>query len=258
MASSTTKLLLILVWVVGATSLADESPTPEPLLWFAVEITVGPGWDTSIAPNEQAYFKEHSEHLAALREAGHISMGARYSDVGLLMIQATSADAVRALMDDDPSMQAGTFQYKVHAMNVFYPARPAKPPQPAGACSLTPREVVEKFADLFYKQKKVREAFETWVHPDYIQHKPTLPDGREPVIDFLENLIARFPDRTFTIHRIVASDDLVFVHYHSQATPDDAGFAVVDMFRVEDCLMVEHWDVVQPVPEESANDNTMF
>lgn len=125
-------------------------------------------------------------------------------------------------------------------------------------CNLTPKEVVEEFIDLFYVKKQVRLAFETWVHPDYIQHKPTLPDGREPVITFLEKLLQRFPDRTFTIHRVIASDDLVAVHYHSQATPDDPGFAVVDIFRVESCRMVEHWDVVQPVPETSANDNTMF
>ncbi len=123
---------------------------------------------------------------------------------------------------------------------------------------MSPREVVEEFIDLFYRQKKVREAFETWVHPDYIQHKPSLPDGREAVITFLEGLLERFPDRTFTIHRVVASDDLVVVHYHSQAGPDDLGFAVVDIFRVEDCRMVEHWDVVQPVPAESANENSMF
>lgn len=125
-------------------------------------------------------------------------------------------------------------------------------------CEMTPREVVEQFVEAFYQQKNVRKAFENWVHPDYIQHKPSLPDGREAVVKFLERLLERFPDRTFTIHRIIASEDLVAVHYHSQATPEDRGFAVVDIFRVEGCRMVEHWDVVQPVPEESANDNTMF
>lgn len=127
-----------------------------------------------------------------------------------------------------------------------------------GECRMSPREVVAEFSDLFYRQKMVRAAFEQWVHPDYIQHKPTLPNGRDVVVDFLERLIERNPERTFTVKRIIASDDLVAVHYHSQSAPDDAGFAVVDMFRVQDCLMVEHWDVVQPVPEQSANNNTMF
>ena len=125
-------------------------------------------------------------------------------------------------------------------------------------CVMSPREVVEQFVEVFYRQKKVREAFEAWVHPDYIQHKASLPDGREPVIEFLEGLLERFPERTFTIHRIIASEDLVAVHYHSQSSQEDLGFAVVDIFRVEACRMVEHWDVVQPVPEQSANDNTVF
>lgn len=128
----------------------------------------------------------------------------------------------------------------------------------AQTCKMSPREVVSEFSQLFYEQKQVRTAFETWVREDYIQHKPTLPDGREPVISFLENLLQRFPDRTFTIHRVIASDDLVAVHYHSQANPEDLGFAVIDIFRVENCQMVEHWDVVQPVPETSKNENTVF
>lgn len=123
---------------------------------------------------------------------------------------------------------------------------------------MSAREVVDQFIDALYRQKNVREAFESWIRPDYIKHKSTLPDGREPVINFLEKLLARYPERIFTIHRIIASDDLVAVHYHSQATPEDPGFAVVDTFRVEDCLIVEHWDVVQAVPEQSANDNTVF
>ena len=123
---------------------------------------------------------------------------------------------------------------------------------------MTPREVVGQFIEAFYEKKQVRAAFEAWVHPDYIQHKPTLPNGREPVIAFLEGLLERFPQRTFTIHRVLADGDLVAVHYHSQATPDDLGFAVIDLFRIEGCRMVEHWDVVQPVPETSKNDNTMF
>lgn len=127
-----------------------------------------------------------------------------------------------------------------------------------GDCAMSAREVVDQFIDLFYRKKDVRQAFESWVSPNYIQHKPTLPDGREAVINFLEELLERYPERIFTIHRVIASDDLVAVHYHSQSTPEDLGFAVVDIFKVEGCRMIEHWDVVQAVPEQSANDNTMF
>lgn len=126
------------------------------------------------------------------------------------------------------------------------------------ACGMTAKEVVENFAGMFYGQKLVRPAFEQWVAEDYIQHKPALPDGREAVIVFLDGLLERYPDRIFTVHRIIAEDDLVAVHYHSQANAEDLGFAVIDIFRVEDCKMVEHWDVVQQVPADSANKNGMF
>jgi len=56
-------------------------------------------------------------------------------------------------------------------------------------------------------------------------------DGCEAVITFLESLIERYPEQTFKIHRIIASEDLVAVHYHTQATPDDLGLAIVDIYR---------------------------
>ena len=101
---------------------AETAAVAEPeLKLFAVEITVGPNWDSSKAPNEQAFFKEHSANLTHLRDAGHIVMGARYSDKGLVIFSARSAEEVRVLMEQDPSMTAGTFVYEVHAFNVFYP-----------------------------------------------------------------------------------------------------------------------------------------
>jgi hypothetical protein len=92
----------------------------EPRL-FAVEITIGPNWDTSKAPGEQVYFKEHSVNLKRLRDEGHIVMGARYSDKGLIIVSARSSEEVRTMMDQDPSITAGTFVYEVYAFNVFYP-----------------------------------------------------------------------------------------------------------------------------------------
>ena len=119
----TTSLFVIAtcVWLLHGPALADDSSSEAARTWFAVEINVGPGWDESISPYEQAYFKEHSAHLKELRSAGHIVMGARYSDVGLLVFSAHSVEEISALMDEDPSMQAGTFSYEIYPMNVFYP-----------------------------------------------------------------------------------------------------------------------------------------
>ena len=126
------------------------------------------------------------------------------------------------------------------------------------SCDKTPRQVVEAFGKLFYDQLKVKEAFDTWVREDYIQHNPVAPDGREPAIDALSGWLSTQPDFTYDVKRIIADGDLVAVHMHARPTPEDRGFAVVDIFRVEGCKIAEHWDVLQPVPEISANNNTMF
>lgn len=99
---------------------SEAEAQPEPRL-FAVVITIGPNWDGSKSPNEQAFFQEHSANLRSLREAGHIVMGARFSDKGLIIFSARSAEEISVLMDQDPSMTAGTFVYEIHAFNVFYP-----------------------------------------------------------------------------------------------------------------------------------------
>lgn len=100
---------------------ADERAGKPAAQLFAVQIKVGPNWDASKPANEQALFREHANNLKQLRDAGFIVLGARYADIGLLIFSASSAEEVRAYMSRDPAMTAGTFQYEVHPMNVFYP-----------------------------------------------------------------------------------------------------------------------------------------
>lgn len=93
----------------------------------------------------------------------------------------------------------------------------------------------------------------------YIQHNPNLPDGKEPVIGFLSKIFLRdSPQITVSIKRVIAEGDLVVVHHHSKNNPEDPGQAIVEIFRVEDGKIVEHWDVSQDVPVVSANKNSMF
>jgi predicted SnoaL-like aldol condensation-catalyzing enzyme len=131
-------------------------------------------------------------------------------------------------------------------------------PARAADCALTPKEVVTKFMTQFYVDKKVREAFETWVDPGYIQHNPMAETGREAAINFLEPFFAKNPNINYSIKRIIADGNLVAVHSHGSFAPNDRGIAVVDILRVQGCKVMEHWDVVQQVPEKSANSNTMF
>ncbi len=115
-------MLLAGTGLLGAQPTAGASaPAEVEMRLFAVEIKVGPKWDSTRPPNEQAQFREHSATLKRLRDAGHIVVGARYADKGLLVFTARGAADVRTLMDADPSMAAGTFSYEVHDFNVFYP-----------------------------------------------------------------------------------------------------------------------------------------
>jgi predicted SnoaL-like aldol condensation-catalyzing enzyme len=134
----------------------------------------------------------------------------------------------------------------------------AAPSANAATCRLTPKQVVTRFVTTLYVDKKVRAAFETWVDPGYIQHNPLAQSGRDAAIGFLEPFFAQHPEINYSIKRIIAEGNLVVVHSHGKFSADDRGIAVVDILRVEGCKVVEHWDVVQPVPEKAANSNSMF
>jgi predicted SnoaL-like aldol condensation-catalyzing enzyme len=93
----------------------------------------------------------------------------------------------------------------------------------------------------------------------YIQHNPLAQDGTEAFISFVNAFRASNPQMSVRIVRVIAQCDLVVTHSHLTLNPEDRGFAVADIFRVDKRgKVVEHWDVIQPVPETSANDNTMF
>ena len=121
----------------------------------------------------------------------------------------------------------------------------------------TNRAIVEHFVDIFYRQKDARQAFMTYVAEDYEQHNPNIPDGRDAAIEFLEPMFSR-PDSRFSVKRILVDGDLAAVHLHGQSNVTEPGGAVVDLFRLKDGLIVEHWDVLQPIPKQSINPHPMF
>lgn len=133
-------------------------------------------------------------------------------------------------------------------------------PQPAfaGTCKLTPKQVVTRFMTQFYTQKDVRGAFESWVDPAYVQHNPMAATGRDAAIGFLEPFFKANPGIRYEIKRVIADGNLVAVHSWGRFSEGDRGVAVVDILRVKGCRVMEHWDVVQPVPEQTANANGMF
>lgn len=96
------------------------------------------------------------------------------------------------------------------------------------------------------------------VGPRYIQHNPLVADGIEGLEDFIDYLKATFPKLDADIKRIFAEGDYVIGHVHGVRVPGQPGSAIVDIFRLEHGKIVEHWDVMQPVPDDAANENGMF
>jgi predicted SnoaL-like aldol condensation-catalyzing enzyme len=111
--------------------------------------------------------------------------------------------------------------------------------------------------DLAFNQKQVAAAFKKYVGPTYTQHNPTVPDGKEQAVQTLSEGLKTM-DVHYDVKRIIADGDLVAVHSHVTLGANDRGMAVVDIFRFENGKVVEHWDVVQQVPEHAANSNGMF
>jgi predicted SnoaL-like aldol condensation-catalyzing enzyme len=118
------------------------------------------------------------------------------------------------------------------------------------------RWLVVDFYRTVFVDRRVREGFERYVVEDYIQHNPLVPTGREAAVKLLGERIR--PETITEIKRVIAERDLVVLHVHSRANAQDRGRAIVDIFRVANGKVVEHWDMIQAVPEKSANDNTMF
>lgn len=118
------------------------------------------------------------------------------------------------------------------------------------------RALLLDFVRLYYDEMKVREAFERYVHPDYMQHNPAVTDGREAAIAHLEGLLAR-PTVSMDVRRILVDGDYGFVHLIGRQGPEDPGHALMNIFRFTDGLIVEHWDVAQPVPATTASGRGM-
>ncbi|MGZ3234422.1 MAG: nuclear transport factor 2 family protein [Croceibacterium sp.] len=141
----------------------------------------------------------------------------------------------------------------------------ANPPFDARATAdreaLTAHQVADRFIQLFYVEDNPVDAFSCWMHPDYIQHNPNAPTGRDATMAMLGAAVKNNPEFTHDVKRVIyGEDDLVAVHHHFRRTRAELGWAVVDILRIRDGYVVEHWDVMQPVPEpaNTKNSNGMF
>lgn len=120
------------------------------------------------------------------------------------------------------------------------------------------KEIVAAFYDAAINDKDFTKASQ-YLGDEYIQHNPIAADGPDGLKAFLDFAKANMADFKIEIKRILADGNFVMVHVHATNGPDDRGSAVMDIFRLsEDGKVVEHWDVLQAIPEESMNDNGMF
>ena len=140
-------------------------------------------------------------------------------------------------------------------------APPFDPRDTSNRESLSVRQVAERFIQLFYVEDNPRDGFMCWMHPDYIQHNPNAPTGRDATLAMMESSLSRLPDLSHEVKRVIWGDaDLVAIHFHFKYEPDTRGYSVVDILRIDQGYIREHWDVLQEVPDPatSKNANGMF
>ena len=127
------------------------------------------------------------------------------------------------------------------------------------------KKVVLDFFRTAFEERDPERALRLYVGDHYTQHNSSVPDGKEAFSAYVKMRSAKNPDRKILLKRIVAEGDLVVLHSHNIFAPTDEGYASaphgvasINIFRLENGKVVEHWDVREPVPATAIHENTMF
>ena len=128
--------------------------------------------------------------------------------------------------------------------------------------SRTPQEeanlalVMDMFAQVLNPMDA--SAVDRFIAPGYIQHSQMAPPGRDALKEFLRMIRKETPEAVHDVKRAFVDGDHVIVHYHVRRWPEDRGWAGIDIFRSEDGMIAEHWDVLQDIPERAPNPISPF
>ena len=121
------------------------------------------------------------------------------------------------------------------------------------------RRIVLAFYTEGLVERRPEAAFMRYMTPDFVEHKPDVPEGtREATAAFLSQLISEVPEARWEIVRTIADKEMVFLHARFTPAKGAPAYALADIFRVKDCKIVEHWDVVAGPPKEQRNPNSRF